>query len=238
MSATIRWWVVIPAAGLGRRMGGPTRKPHLLLGGRPILYHAVAAFQDAGCAGVTVVLHPDDYADGRMAAEVMRECAATSVACGGETRQQSVLAGLECADPEASIVLIHDGVRPLVCRATIDAVLAAVVEHGAAIAAIPATDTVKQVGAGHVIQATPPRSHLWYARTPQGFSRQIILEAHHRAAADGHVGTDDAELLERLGGTVVVVPDSPDNIKITTRTDLVMAEAILAERLEHGPDVS
>jgi 2-C-methyl-D-erythritol 4-phosphate cytidylyltransferase len=233
MSGTIRWWAVMPAAGLGRRMGGATRKPLLQLAGRSILYHSVRAFQRAGCAGVTVVLHPDDCADERLTACVLRECGADRAVCGGDTRQQSVLAGLEASDPEASYVLIHDAVRPLVQRATIDAVLAAACAHGAAIAAVAATDTVKQVDDENRILATPPRSGLWYARTPQGFRRELILEAHRLAADDGHIGTDDAELIERLGGTVVVVPDSPENIKITTPTDLVAAEAILAERRTH-----
>jgi 2-C-methyl-D-erythritol 4-phosphate cytidylyltransferase len=99
---------------------------------------------------------------------------------------------------------------------------------GGAVAAVPATETVKQVGAGHAILATPERRTLWHARTPQGFRREVIIDAHERAASDGFLGTDDAQLVERLGGRVEVVRDRHDNIKITMPGDLAVARVLWA----------
>ncbi|MCD6416205.1 MAG: 2-C-methyl-D-erythritol 4-phosphate cytidylyltransferase [Planctomycetes bacterium] len=223
----LRFAVVVTAAGVGLRMGG-RKKPYVLMAGRPILHHALDRLQQTeGCAESIVVVHEDEYRGGRVAEELTELFAGTRVVCGGATRQQSAAAGLQAVSDELGLVLIHDAVRPLVSPQVVRQVALAAGERGAAIAAVPATETVKKVGTGDRILATPARRALWYARTPQGFQKELILRAHRRFAADGYNGTDDSELVEKLGHSVYVIQDSYDNIKITTAEDLVIAEAIL-----------
>ncbi len=227
--------VVLPAAGTGARMGG-CKKPFLPLAGRPILHHTIAAFQSVeGCALVIPVLHPDQTADASLRGQLRQRFAIATVAAGGPTRQASVLAGLQAVGPELDLVLIHDAVRPLVDPDVIRRVALAAAEHGAACAAVPATDTVKRAAAGERIIATIPREGLWFARTPQGFRTDLILRAHHAAREDGFTATDDAQLVERLGHPVRAVPDTRDNLKITTAEDLAIAEAVLRWRARLGP---
>jgi 2-C-methyl-D-erythritol 4-phosphate cytidylyltransferase len=150
---------------------------------------------------------------------------------GGEHRQDSVANALAvvAADPD-DIVLIHDGVRPFVTPEIINEVIAAAERHGAAIAGVPASDTVKQVdrtAEGALITATIPREHIVMAQTPQGFRYSILKKAFDDAIADGFVGTDEASLIERTGHPVAVVMGSPRNIKITTPADMELAEFYL-----------
>ena len=152
---------------------------------------------------------------------------------GGEHRQDSVanaLAALNAADDD--IVLVHDAVRPFVTDETIEGVIEAVKKYGAAIAGIPAVDTVKQVDRtsdGAVVLATVPRERMVMAQTPQGFRFGLLKKAFDEAGADGFLGTDEASLIERAGGTVHVVMGSPRNLKITTPGDLELAEFILTQ---------
>jgi 2-C-methyl-D-erythritol 4-phosphate cytidylyltransferase len=221
---------VLPAAGTGARMGG-CRKPFLTLAGRPVLHHTIGAFQSAeGCCLVIPVFHPDQAADAALRSELRERFGITLIAAGGPTRQASVLAGVEAVGPELDLVLIHDAVRPLIDPDVIRRVALAAAEHGAACAAVPATDTVKRAEDGERIVATVPRQGLWFARTPQGFRRDLILRAHHAAREAGFIGTDDAQLVERLGHPVRAVRDTRDNLKITTAEDLAIAEAVLRWR--------
>jgi 2-C-methyl-D-erythritol 4-phosphate cytidylyltransferase len=225
------WSAVIVAAGLGTRMGGDVKKPYLQVAGRPILHHTVERFMKTpGCEDLVLVVHPAEHAEGDAARQMEAEFGLRKVVAGGRTRRHSVLAGLEATDPALDAVLIHDGVRPNVRCEVIVEVVRQVREHGAAIAAVPATETVKVVDTARRIEETPERDSLWFARTPQGFRRELILEAHRRAEHEGYDCTDDAQLVEWLGGEVVVVPDDYANIKITTPSDLLLAEALLGER--------
>ncbi len=224
--------VILCAAGTGRRMGG-LKKPFAELLGRPILFHCMDRLLAAGgCAQVVVVLHADEFADGSVRADLEREFGVASVACGGATRQESVRSGLAAIRDGIEIVLTHDAARPLLSVPTIEAVARAAAAHGAAIAAVRATETVKRVGAEDRILDTLPRTELWYARTPQGFRRDLLVRAHAVARDDGFQGTDDAQLVERLGAEARVVEDRYDNIKITVPEDLVVAEAILRWQAE------
>ncbi|MGD2176179.1 MAG: 2-C-methyl-D-erythritol 4-phosphate cytidylyltransferase [Candidatus Brocadiaceae bacterium] len=218
---------VVPAAGTGTRMGG-CKKPYLPLAGRPVLDHTVQRLLAAeGCRQIVVVVHEQEFARGDVADHLEAEFGVRDVVPGGPSRQESVRCGLGRVRAELDLVLIHDAVRPLVSPDVVRRVAVAAKEHGAAIAAVPAVETVKEVADDERIVGTPPRRTLWYARTPQGFRRDLIVRAHHEVGEAGFNGTDDAELVERLGEPVYVVEDCYDNVKITTEEDLVVAEAIL-----------
>jgi len=218
-------------------MGAALRKPLLLLDTIPILLHALWRLRSAaGCAGTAVAVHPEDMdfftAERR---EVLRaEFGVQAVVSGGTTRQESVLAALEATSPSIPLVLIHDAVRPLVQVELVERVAAGAAECGAALAAVSVVPTIKEVAPdGHVVR-TPPRETLWVAQTPQGFRRELILDAHRRARQEGFVGTDDALLVERMGHRVVVVEDCSENLKITTPADLAAAEAVLRWQRDQG----
>jgi len=151
---------------------------------------------------------------------------------GGAERSHSVAAGLAALNADCAVVLVHDAARPFVQPETIDAVVKVVRGGVAAVAALPITDTVKEVAPDDPrrVVRTVPRDRLWRAQTPQGFPRTLLVEAHERAQRAGLTATDDAALVERLGATVVVVPDSPRNIKITTAEDLAWADAWAARQ--------
>ncbi len=218
--------VVVTAAGTGVRMGG-RKKPYLRICGRPVLHIAIDALsRAAGCAEIIPVLHADEYGNGNLASELGSEFGITKIARGGATRQASAFAGLKLVRDDLELVLIHDAVRPLVDPDVVRRVAEAAQRFGAAIAAVPATETVKEVGPDGRIIATPRRDTLWLARTPQGFRKDLILRAHAAALRDGFSGTDDVELVERLGEECRIVEDTYSNLKITTEEDLRAAEAI------------
>jgi 2-C-methyl-D-erythritol 4-phosphate cytidylyltransferase len=158
---------------------------------------------------------------------------------GGEERGDSVRRALAAVPPEADTVLVHDGARPLLSDEVVERVLAAVVPEGAAegaaegtveagaVAAVPVSDTLKRVGADGAIEGTVERRGLWRAQTPQAFPRRMIDDAYRRAAADGVAATDDAALVERYGGRVVVVEGDVRNLKLTRPEDLTLAELLL-----------
>jgi len=219
-----RFALLLPAAGVGARMG--RRKTLLPLAGRPLLLHALErfqAFRQRMCQTI-VVAHPDDVA------AVQAACAGALVVPGAARRQDSVAAGLARVAPEAELVAIHDAVRPFVPEAAIAAALEAAEAAGAAIVATPMKPTVKRVAGGRVAE-TIDRRGLWCAQTPQVFRRQLILDAYDAARRDAIEATDDAQLVERLGHPVAVVPGSELNVKVTTPDDLALAEAILAHGL-------
>jgi 2-C-methyl-D-erythritol 4-phosphate cytidylyltransferase len=220
--------VVVVAAGRGTRVGGELPKQYLPLDGVPILLRSVRPFAShPEVAQVVVVLAPAEAeSPPAFLAELMGETLA--VAAGGRERSDSVAAGLRALRAGCEIVLVHDGARPFVDRGVIDAVIAHARAGEGAVAAVPVSDTIKEaVGADPtLIGRTVPRAGLWRAQTPQGFPRRLLEQAYARAGAGAGGATDDAALVEDCGGTVRLVPDSPRNIKITTRDDLAVAEAL------------
>ena len=223
---------VIVAGGSGSRMGaasGGVRKQYLELLGEPILLWALRPFlEHPEVAATVVVLPPEDVAS---APRWLRELP-VEVVPGGAQRADSVRHGVEAVPAGPELVLIHYGARPLVTRAVVDRVLRAAVEGGA-VAAIRATDTLKEADEEGRVRSTPDRSRLWHAQTPQGFPLPLIRELHARARAEGWSPTDDAALCERYGVPVRLVEGSPENLKVTRPVDLAIAEA-LARGLRAG----
>lgn len=239
--------VIIPAAGLGTRMSGPSSKSpgrakkgslskqFTELAGTPILIRTLRKFALVeGVGEIHVALRENEIAGFRdrlqkQAPELKK--VQIELVAGGETRQQSVENALRSAAAGADdIVLVHDAVRPLVTAEIIRDVIAAAHKYGAAIAGLPAVDTVKQVertAEGAVIKATIPRAGIVLAQTPQGFRYDILRKAFDEAVADGFAGTDEASLVERSGHEVAVVMGSPANLKITTPADMELAEFYL-----------
>jgi 2-C-methyl-D-erythritol 4-phosphate cytidylyltransferase len=235
--------VIIPAAGLGTRMAvapgkgkepGPS-KQFTELGGAPILFHTLRRFVTSSAVQeIYVALRKNEISGFR--ARLEREAKdiiqkRIEFVEGGEHRQHSVANALNAihAAPD-DIVLVHDAVRPFVTREIIESVIAAVIKYGAAIAGLPAVDTIKQVertAEGAVITATIPRERVVQAQTPQGFRYEVLKKAFDEATADGFTGTDEASLVERSGGEVQVVMGSSRNIKITTPADMELAEHYL-----------
>ncbi len=232
-------FVIIPAAGLGTRMAPPGAVGHapkqfLELGGQPILVRALSAFLHVpSIQHIYVAVRQSEIE--RVEAQLREHDVLTRVTVveGGDTRQESVrnaLKILPAADDD--IVLVHDAVRPMIDPATIERTIEAVVRHQAAIVAVPAVDTIKQVertADGAIITSTIPRERVVLAQTPQGFRCHILRRAVEEADADGFIGTDEASLAERIGIDVAVVPGSARNFKITKPGDLALAEFYLRE---------
>lgn len=217
------------AAGRGARLGG-TPKQFRDLAGVPVLLRALRPFTSHGDVACTVVALP--AAEAAAPPEWLQSLvgARLRIVAGGEARGDSVRAALAVLPAECTVVLVHDGARPLVSLDTIDAVLALARRGGGAVAAVPLGDTLKEVSDGpesSTVRRTIPRVGLWRAQTPQGFPRALLERATQAAHADGVQGTDDAELVERIGGVVQVVPDQSTNLKLTTQGDFALAEALL-----------
>ncbi len=225
-------FALIPAAGMGKRMGASVNKQYLQLGGLPILAHTLAVFQQCPrITGICLVTPADEIAYCRD--QVVSACGFTKVieiVPGGRERQNSVMNGLKALKRHAAaddVVLIHDGVRPFISPDLLRESIAVASSGDGALVAVRAKDTIKTVRDG-VVQDTPDRSTLWQAQTPQSFRYGVICEAHQSAEEAGFAGTDDSSLVERRGGRVRIVPGDYRNIKITTPEDLVLAEAFLA----------
>jgi 2-C-methyl-D-erythritol 4-phosphate cytidylyltransferase len=220
--------VVVVAAGRSTRMGGEQPKQYLPVAGVPLLLRALRPFTShPDVSHVVVVLSPADAERPPEFLDTLRGESMTIVA-GGRERADSVAAGLQALPAGCAIVLVHDGARPFVDRGVIDAVIGHARAGEGAVAAVPVSDTIKEVEGPDplLVRRTVPREGLWRAQTPQGFPRALLERAYAQAGAAASAATDDASLVEACGGSVRVVPDSPRNLKITTRDDLAVAEAL------------
>jgi 2-C-methyl-D-erythritol 4-phosphate cytidylyltransferase len=225
---------IIPAAGAGVRMGGDTPKQFLSLEGVPIVVHTLRKFNEAESIDeIYLSVRPEDME--RAHAEIQREQFAKPVRIvpGGASRQQTVSLALAEAPSSTEIVVVHDAVRPFVTTELIHMSVAAARKSGAAILGIPSVDTVKQVER-QMILGTIPRERIVLAQTPQAFQYDVIKEACERAEVDGYEGTDEASLVERLGGSVTVLMGSDRNIKITKPSDLPLARLFFAQEREQA----
>jgi 2-C-methyl-D-erythritol 4-phosphate cytidylyltransferase len=221
---------VIPAAGIGARMQADRAKQMLELTGVPLLVHTLRRFEACDAVHqVILVLQPSLTSDALSLISRHKLKKIARVVGGGAERQDSVYRGLQVIKPEtAGIVAIHDAVRPFVRPEEIRLVIERAEATGAALMALAATDTIKQVHRGRV-QRTLDRKRIYHAQTPQAFRYEIIKAAYDRAYAEGYAATDDSQLVERAGHRVSVVEGSPINIKITRPLDLRIAEAIQEE---------
>jgi 2-C-methyl-D-erythritol 4-phosphate cytidylyltransferase len=221
---------IIVGAGQGVRMGSNTRKQFMMLGDRPVMAHAVLAFDKCDAVEEILLVIPegDEGVCKKEVLDPLQLQKPVSMVAGGATRQESVLNGLRAIDGQCTLVAIHDGVRPLVRVEDIAECIKMAGKYGGCILALEASDTMKTVDVEDRVIVTMKRDMIRMAQTPQAFQYDLILEAHIAAEKEGYAGTDDAELAERCGEVVKAIPGDPYNIKITTPEDLKLAEVLLA----------
>lgn len=221
---------IVVAAGTGSRFGRAGGKQLAPVAGKPLVQWALeSVLAVAGLDPVVLVCHPEHVEKFRELAGALDSGGRVTVVRGGATRGASVRHGLEQVPHAAETIVVHDGARPLAEPALFERVIALLRSSGAdgVIAAVPSVDTLKAVRGGRVAE-TLDRTLVWAAQTPQAFSTSVLREAHASAERDGFEGTDDAALVERIGGTVLVHEAPRTNIKVTTPEDLVLVEGLLA----------
>jgi 2-C-methyl-D-erythritol 4-phosphate cytidylyltransferase len=221
---------IIVAAGSGVRLGSDVPKAFVKIAGRTMLSYSLATVRQVDAIGEVVMAVPDGFenaARAEVAASGLK--VPVKITPGGVERQDSVRIALGLTSAESELVIVHDAARPLATREIFEACLSAAARAGGAIAAIPVADTLKRVAENDkAIAATVARATLWQAQTPQAFRRASLIAAHQHAVKERIIATDDADLVERTSVRVEVVESSTANIKITTRSDLKIVEAIIA----------
>lgn len=220
--------VVIVAGGSGSRVGSAELKQFRWIAGKPMLLHSVQTFMAHPAVTQVVCVLPASHAADPPPWLFQCDIERLMISLGGRTRTESVFNGLQDLADEAEIVLVHDAARPLVGMETIDRVITAARLGAGAVAALPVVDTLKQVGAGGGVTRTVPREGLWRAQTPQGFPRRLLWDAHRAARRERVDATDDAALVERLGGSVTVVRGSERALKVTEEADFARVEALFS----------
>jgi len=222
---------IIPVAGRGKRFGGPLPKQYLDLNGQPVICLTMRVFVDLPEITGGVVVAAADEVD-RLSATLGKIDGFSTkfrIIEGGKERQDSVYSGLQQIPSTTDIVIVHDGVRPLITPSILIKSIEAADRYGACAVAVPVKETVKKVEKNKVVE-TLPRANLWLAQTPQTFRYSILKKAHEQAHRSGFYSTDESALVEWAGYAVQVVPGAYSNIKITTREDLKMACILLEER--------
>ena len=234
MNTVLRTVAVIPAAGMGLRMGGEQAKQFLDFGGRPLLSVTLKKFQACPAIDrIILVVHPGEM--DHCQREIVERFDLTKVeelVIGGKNRQDSVRLGIEASRGDYGLVLIHDGVRPLIHPGLIERAVAAARKDRAVITALPAKETVKKIDKDGLVIKTCDRRQVWLVQTPQVFRYEDIIMAHQRAVQEGwDAVTDDALLMEKMGIPVKVIEGSEDNIKVTTPHDMELARFLLKREL-------
>lgn len=223
---------IVPAAGAGLRVGGPLNKLLIPVAGKPLLAHTLLALQKSALiSGIALVVRKAEKE--QLAALVKRyKITKTVFLCiGGDSRAESVSKGLRVIPTSARWILVHDGARPCIDARLIRRSIQAVMRHGAVVCGVPAAATVKSLDGQRRVRATLNRERLWLAQTPQVFRRDWFTQALSRVSSDDLARfPDDASLLEAAGFRVTMIPGDPLNLKVTTKDDLVFAEAILRRR--------
>lgn len=225
-------YFLIPAAGMGKRMGSDRNKLLLTLLEKPLLaWTLLAAEESRQIEWIGIMGQPSDFAAIEEVLQTLTLTKPVTLIQGGDTRQASVFNGLKALPSEAKSVLIHDGARCLATPDLLDRCALAIADCQGLIAAVPVKDTIKVVDEQGWIQSTPDRNYLWAAQTPQGFDVKLLLECHEKGEALGWEVTDDAALFEKCQLPVKIVLGEETNLKITTPVDLAIAEFILRQRL-------
>jgi 2-C-methyl-D-erythritol 4-phosphate cytidylyltransferase/2-C-methyl-D-erythritol 2,4-cyclodiphosphate synthase len=226
---------VIAAGGTGTRMNSGVPKQFLEIAGKPILLHTIERIASIEAVTQIVIALPPEHIP-EAEAILRRQPPVVEVRCvaGGASRQESVLCGVVNARRDADILMVHDAVRPVCDRATILRVLDAAWEKGGAVPGLPATETIQRVSRRGRVLATPPREELYAIQTPQAFRADILISALEEAREAGFLGTDESSVVRWAGHPVVVVPGSPENIKITRPLDLEIARILISGRAENG----
>jgi len=223
---------VIAAGGTGIRMNSRVPKQFLELAGKPILLRTIESISSLEeVAGIIVALPPEHIEEAESI--LRRQPLQKEVRCvsGGPNRQESVRCGVAYVGPDADVIMVHDAVRPLCDREVMERVLDEAWKKGAAVPCLPATETIQRVSRKGRVLSTPPRQELHSIQTPQAFHAGILKSALDKAHQEGFLGTDESSVVRWAGHPVVVVPGSPDNIKITRPLDLEIAELLISKKL-------
>jgi 2-C-methyl-D-erythritol 4-phosphate cytidylyltransferase len=224
-------YLLIPAAGMGKRMGSDQNKLLLQLKGKPLLaWTLISANQSKTIEWIGIMGQSYDFPVFEEIIDRTQISKPVKLILGGDTRQQSVYNGLQALPSEAKKVLIHDGARCLATPDLFDRCTQTLLHCQGLIAAIPVKDTIKIVDSNLQVTDTPPRENLWAAQTPQGFDVQLLKECHQKGLNLGWEVTDDAALLEKCGFPVQIVNGEETNLKVTTPIDLTIAEFILQQQ--------
>jgi 2-C-methyl-D-erythritol 4-phosphate cytidylyltransferase len=228
--------VILPAAGRSSRFKDKEKKPFATLDGRAVWLRSAELFVTRPeVSQCIIVVAQGDLETFRRRYQANMAFMNIQIAEGGSERFESVANALALVKPEADFVAIHDAVRPCLSEELIGAVFAAAEKSGAALLAVPVTDTLKRVDPQHKVETTEARKGLWLAQTPQVFRREWLVEAYAKLGTKGPEITDDAQLVEQAGHPVYVVEGSASNLKITTKADLHLAEAVLKSRPKPKP---
>ncbi|MBU1053579.1 MAG: 2-C-methyl-D-erythritol 4-phosphate cytidylyltransferase [Proteobacteria bacterium] len=221
-------YAIIVAGGKGNRMDSSIRKQYLEIDGSPLLCATLKAFNLCTLIENIILVVPADdikYCIDRII-DPLKIKKKVKLIKGGKERQESVYNGLLEIDEKDATVVIHDGVRPFVSSGLIEECVRGALLHKACVSGLPASDTLKLVDDTGCIESTLSRDSVWLVQTPQAFDYSLIKKAHDIAIKDGFTGTDDAMLVERIGEKVKILKGSKNNIKITTKEDLILAQAI------------
>jgi 2-C-methyl-D-erythritol 4-phosphate cytidylyltransferase len=227
MTASSDVGVVLVAAGTSSRLGGKELKQFRWIAGKPMLLHSLQLFQQRTDVAMVVCVLPREYAGDPPPWIFQSDLERLLISVGGRERGESVLHGLEDLPDEVRIVVVHDAARPLVAMETVDKVIAEARGGRGAVAALPVTDTLKEVSADGRVMRTLPRDGLWRAQTPQAFPREMIERAYREASRTRTFATDCAALCEQMGFDVVVVKGSERAAKVTEETDFARVEAMV-----------
>ncbi|MDN4606556.1 2-C-methyl-D-erythritol 4-phosphate cytidylyltransferase [Sporosarcina highlanderae] len=224
-----KYTVMLPAAGSGRRMGAGFNKLFLQMAEKPILIHTLEVFEkDEHCSGMILSVKITEKQKIEKMLERFGITKVKALVEGGEERQHSVAACIR-AHQSGGIVLVHDAARPFIDQNVIRKLVDVAAEHGAAIAGVQVKDTMKFAPDG-IVEETVDRSKLWAIQTPQAFKYELLKEATDKAEVDGFLGTDESMIVERLGHPVRIVESTYDNVKMTTKEDLLFGEVLLKRR--------
>jgi len=225
---------IIPTAGLGLRFRMQESKPLVLLKEKPIFVHTLEAFENCDCVqSVILVVHKEQLGEFEKVVLKYRLSKVAKIVAGGKTRCESVSNAINILDKDTDIVLVHDGVRPVVSKKIIEDSINSCVSNDAVVVAVPVKPTIKKVDAKElVVKSTLNRDELWEIQTPQVFKKSILIDAYQKRSDD--LASDDASLVEALGVTVGVVQGDYRNIKITTDEDLYYAQMLIERKLGAG----